>query len=143
MSFSSEPTRVSTAALIRRGDRLLLVRRAAGGDLGECWELPGGKVDPGEHPAQALKRELEEELGVDAAVGESVGEARFVHRGELYHLIGYEVVVAHREVELREHEAYGYYTVSEALNLRLAPSDGALLRSLKGEDPNGDPAAGG
>ncbi len=130
MCCFSEPTRISTAALIRRGDRLLLVRRAAGGDLSECWELPGGKADPGEHPAQALKRELQEELGIEADVGTPVGEAQFVHRGERYRLIGYEVVVANSEVALHEHEEYGYYTIDEALNLRLAPSDGSLLRSL-------------
>jgi 8-oxo-dGTP diphosphatase len=45
-------------------DRVLLARRTEGRDLAGLWEFPGGKVDPGETPLQALARELEEELGV-------------------------------------------------------------------------------
>ena len=45
-------------------DRVLLARRTEGRDLAGLWEFPGGKVDPGETPMQALARELEEELGI-------------------------------------------------------------------------------
>jgi 8-oxo-dGTP diphosphatase len=45
-------------------DRVLLARRTEGRDLAGLWEFPGGKVDPGETPLQALARELEEELGI-------------------------------------------------------------------------------
>ncbi|MFW5737513.1 MAG: NUDIX domain-containing protein, partial [Spirochaetota bacterium] len=76
--------RQSTAALIRHGDRLLFVRRPPGGDLGGLWELPGGKVDDGERPEEALLRELREELGVVGRVGDAVGEARFDHAGERF-----------------------------------------------------------
>lgn len=52
------------AALLRDG-RLLAARRSAPPELAGRWELPGGKVEPGEEPADALVRELREELGVD------------------------------------------------------------------------------
>ncbi|MBP6750919.1 MAG: Nudix family hydrolase, partial [Xanthomonadaceae bacterium] len=52
--------------------RILLARRTEGRDLAGLWEFPGGKVDPGETPEQALVRELREELGIDAEVGEPV-----------------------------------------------------------------------
>ena len=54
---------VAGVMLDARG-RVLLARRTAGRDLAGAWEFPGGKVDPGETPAQALARELEEELGI-------------------------------------------------------------------------------
>ncbi|MEV0903570.1 NUDIX domain-containing protein [Streptomyces hokutonensis] len=49
-----------------RGGRLLAARRSAPPELAGRWELPGGKVEPGERPDAALVRELREELGVDA-----------------------------------------------------------------------------
>ncbi|AXG55019.1 mutT-like protein [Streptomyces lincolnensis] len=59
------------AALIE-GGRVLAARRSAPAELAGRWELPGGKVEPGETPDAALVRELREELGVDAEVGERV-----------------------------------------------------------------------
>ena len=58
------------AAVIRRGGRILVTRRPPGGPLGGLWEFPGGKVEPGEGEAEALARELREELGCEARVGE-------------------------------------------------------------------------
>jgi len=59
---------VVVAAVIRRGDRVLLARRPPDKPPAGL-EFPGGKVEPGESPAAALRRELIEELGVDPAVG--------------------------------------------------------------------------
>jgi 8-oxo-dGTP diphosphatase len=62
---------VAAGVIIERG-RVLLTQRKAGAHLGGAWELPGGKVDPGEDPREALRRELREELGIDVTVGEIV-----------------------------------------------------------------------
>ncbi|MER6125483.1 (deoxy)nucleoside triphosphate pyrophosphohydrolase [Streptomyces sp. NPDC001795] len=60
-----QPIVVAGAALLS-GGRLLAARRSAPPELAGRWELPGGKVEPGESPEQALVRELREELGVTA-----------------------------------------------------------------------------
>lgn len=52
--------------------RVLLARRTEGRDLAGLWEFPGGKVEPGESPENALVRELREELGVETEVGAPV-----------------------------------------------------------------------
>src|SRR5215469_1131788 len=62
---------VAAGLIIERG-RVLLTQRKSGTHLEGLWELPGGKVQPGEDPREALRRELQEELGIEVAVGEVV-----------------------------------------------------------------------
>ncbi len=60
-----------TAAVIRKGKKILITRRPEKGLLGGLWEFPGGKQKPGESLEECLKREIEEELGIEISVGES------------------------------------------------------------------------
>jgi 8-oxo-dGTP diphosphatase len=55
--------------LIRKSGKVLLGQRPAGNSLAGQWEFPGGKIEIGESPAQALKRELFEELAIEAEIG--------------------------------------------------------------------------
>ncbi|HEY1955267.1 MAG TPA: (deoxy)nucleoside triphosphate pyrophosphohydrolase [Polyangiaceae bacterium] len=70
---------VAAAVLIENG-RVLLTQRKRGTHLEGLWEFPGGKVEDGEDPKDALARELREEIGIDAEVGEII-EVTF-HRYE-------------------------------------------------------------
>lgn len=65
-------TIIVSAAVVIRERRVLLSQRKGGTHLEGAWEFPGGKVEPGEDPKAALVRELQEELGVDADVGDVV-----------------------------------------------------------------------
>lgn len=64
---------VVAAVVFRRG-RVLLCQRGDGDHLPLLWEFPGGKIDPGESAVEALVRELDEELGVHASIGDQVAE---------------------------------------------------------------------
>jgi 8-oxo-dGTP diphosphatase len=64
--------RVVVGGAVLHEGRLLAARRSAPPELAGRWELPGGKVEPGELPAEALVRELREELGIHAAPLERV-----------------------------------------------------------------------
>ena len=65
-------TLIVTAAIIERDGRILVTRRQRGTHLEGLWEFPGGKCDPGETLADCMARELREELGINAVVGEKV-----------------------------------------------------------------------
>jgi 8-oxo-dGTP diphosphatase len=70
-SFHTTTVVVAAAVLIEQG-RVLLTRRKAGTHLSGAWEFPGGKVEEGEDPRDALRRELREEVGIETSVGEIV-----------------------------------------------------------------------
>lgn len=63
---------VVVAAAIKRDGRYLAARRTRPAEVAGRWELPGGKVEPGETEEQALAREIREEFGVEIAVGQRV-----------------------------------------------------------------------
>src|SRR5579871_824556 len=61
-----------SAAIVIEDRRVLVTQRKTGSHLAGAWEFPGGKVEAGEDPRAALRRELAEELGIDVRVGEIV-----------------------------------------------------------------------
>ncbi|HUK23890.1 MAG TPA: (deoxy)nucleoside triphosphate pyrophosphohydrolase [Terriglobales bacterium] len=65
------------AALMVKGEEILVCQRTRHQTMPLKWEFPGGKIEEGEQPRDALRRELEEELGVEAQIGEEV--ARIQH----------------------------------------------------------------
>jgi 8-oxo-dGTP diphosphatase len=66
------------AAVVRRGGEILISRRHAHAERGGQWEFPGGKVEAGEGEPEALRREIQEELGCEVDVGELL--VRHTHR---------------------------------------------------------------
>ncbi|HKA24337.1 MAG TPA: NUDIX domain-containing protein [Candidatus Eisenbacteria bacterium] len=75
------------AAVVRRGSLVLLTQRPEGGKSPLAWEFPGGKIEPGESPAQALAREIQEELGVGARVGDTLAVVRHEPTGVEIHFL--------------------------------------------------------
>jgi A/G-specific adenine glycosylase len=67
------PHYLVAAAVIHRGEKVLIARRPSKGLLGGLWEFPGGKVESGETLPEALRREIREELAAEIAVGDEIG----------------------------------------------------------------------
>jgi 8-oxo-dGTP diphosphatase len=76
----AKTVRFVAAALILRGEEVLICQRRPDQPMALKWEFPGGKIESGETPKQALARELDEELGIDADVGPLVTHTRHTYR---------------------------------------------------------------
>jgi 8-oxo-dGTP diphosphatase len=122
---------VSVAGIAVEGGKLFIARRKAGGDLGNKWEFPGGKAEPGETDADALIREFQEEFGVPVTTGALLGTAVFEHRGKTRHLHAYRIFFGERNFTLAEHTEWRWADMEEIETLDFAGSDRLLFPALK------------
>jgi len=119
------------AALILRGDKVLVCQRTRHQTMPLKWEFPGGKIESGEQPRDALRRELDEELGIDATIGEEV--ARFRHdykNGAAVELRFYAVREYRGEIENRIFKDMRWARPSDLPALDFLEADLGLVRNL-------------
>ena len=94
------------AAIIRKGDKLFATQRGYG-DWKDWWEFPGGKMEPGETPEEALKREIQEELSTEISVDKFLCT-----------------------VELNEHEAAKWLSIDEINSVKWLPADVMVIKEM-------------
>ncbi|QGM47440.1 (deoxy)nucleoside triphosphate pyrophosphohydrolase [Methylocystis heyeri] len=123
---------VVAAALVDPDGRVLLAQRPAGKQLAGLWEFPGGKIEPGERPEQALARELAEELGIDACVSCMQPLAFASHAYEDFHLL-MPLFVCRRwdgMVVAKEGQALKWARARDLRNFPMPPADAPLIDPL-------------
>jgi len=134
-----EPLEVTAGFVVRDG-LVLLARRRPGDVRGGLWEFPGGMVEPGETPAQALARELSEELGIQVEVGEELAIATHAYPDCNIRLRLFRCRILSGEPQPLGCAEVRWVDLAELERLPLAPADEKLLRRLKeaGEVLGGD-----
>lgn len=119
---------VVVAGALIHGGALLVAQRRRPPELAGLWELPGGKVAAGETEAQALVRELHEELGVDVEVGARLGAD--VPSGVVV-LRAYEVTLTGGELHPHDHTALRWVGAADLDGLPWVPADRVWLPQLR------------
>jgi 8-oxo-dGTP diphosphatase len=120
------------AALIESDGKLLVCQRRRTDSFGLMWEFPGGKLEPGETPAQALARELQEELGVEARIGPEIFRTRhqYSELGEAIDLIFFSATVTPADIRNQAFETMEWRQPQTLHELNFLPADREFVAML-------------
>ena len=118
------------AAIIRKGDRIFATQRGYG-EWKDFWEFPGGKVEPGETPEEALKREIREELSTEIGVEGFLCTVEYDYPKFHLTMHCYLCSLLTEALHLNEHEAARWLDKDELNGVEWLPADKDVVRSLK------------
>lgn len=120
------------AAVIRKDDKIFATQRGYG-EFKDGWEFPGGKIEEGETPEQALVREIKEELDTDISVGELIDTIEFDYPNFHLSMDCFWCEIVQGGLELKEHEAAKWLTKDELYGVDWLPADVGLIEKIKKE----------
>ena len=118
------------AAIIRKEDCVFATQRGYG-DYKDWWEFPGGKIESGESPEQALKREILEELAAEISVGRKIMTVEYDYPTFHLSMDCFVCTLIRGEPELLEHEAAKWLSRSELDSVPWLPADREVVDTLK------------
>ena len=122
-------TRV-TAAIIKKGGKVLIARRKPGISNQGLWEFPGGKVELDETPERCLERELKEELDIKARAGRLAATGRGVLNEGPFELLAFEVEHLSGEFRLHSHDEIRWVLPEDLAGYELPPADREIVAEL-------------
>lgn len=121
-----------TAGIIKNGDKVLLMRRGLDQPSAGNWEYPGGKFEYGEDGPACLHRELTEELGIDAQIGDLITIATHTtDSGRVIELYAYEIKSYTGEIHLRVHDDMHWLSIPDLPSHPQLPADLLISKTLQ------------
>lgn len=121
------------AGAIIKDNKVFAAQRGNKGETRFKWEFPGGKIEPGETPEQALSRELFEELKIHVEVHELITQIVDEYETQVLHIDTYRCSLISGEPTLTEHIAKAWSNKNELDNLEFSPADKPTLEKIKKE----------
>ena len=122
------------AAIIQKGDKIFATQRGYG-DFKDWWEFPGGKMEPGETPEEALVREISEELYADIQVGKLLYTDEWGYPQFHLTMHCFMCTLVQDALHLNEHEAARWLSMADLHSVNWLPADEMLL-PLIGKEMN-------
>ena len=119
------------AALVWQNGSFFACQRPADKKRALLWEFPGGKVEPGETGPQALRREIQEELGTEVDVLDEVWQTEHAYPDIHVRLHLYNCRLTGREPQRLEHAAFRWLRLDETGDLEFCPADQEILAQLR------------
>ena len=117
------------AAIIIKGDKVFSTQRGYG-DFKGWWEFPGGKIEPDESPEDALKREIQEELGVDITIDKFLCTTKYDYPSFHLTMHCYLCNIGAGKIELREHKSARWLRPEELGSVEWLPADKDVISRL-------------
>ena len=118
------------AAIIRKDDKIFATQRGYG-DFKDGWEFPGGKVEPGETPEAALKREIREELSTEISVDSFVSTVDYDYPQFHLTMHCYYCSLQDDALHLNEHEAARWLTNDQLDSVDWLPADWVVVEAIR------------
>lgn len=122
---------VVCAIIINDEGKVFAARRAEHKPHAGFWEFPGGKLEAGESAEQALEREIEEELGLKAEAGPSLKQLEWENKRGHFKMDALLMQLNSEEWHLRDHDAAGFFDLSELAEMEMMVADLALLAPIE------------
>ena len=118
------------ASIIIHNNRIFATQRGYG-DFKDGWEFPGGKIEPGETPQQALVREIKEELDTEIEVGDYLETGEYDYPNFHLSMDCFFCTIKMGDLVLREHEAAKWLTVETLYDVDWLPADKVIIEQIK------------
>ena len=115
------------AAIIQKDDHIFATQRGYG-EWQDWWEFPGGKMEVGETPEEALKREIREELSAEISVGELLTTVEYDYPAFHLTMHCYLCTLVGEALHLNEHEAARWLTKEELDSVKWLPADEIVVK---------------
>jgi len=122
--------RIVTAAVIERDGKILIARRKKGDRMEGLWEFPGGKLEGNESPEECLRRELHEEFGIDADIGDFLLSSPYEYPHLKIELLVYRATYVRGVFKLNDHDEIRWVLPSELKGYDLAGADVPVADTL-------------
>ena len=123
------------AAIIRKGDKMFATQRGYG-EWKDWWEFPGGKMESGETPEEALEREIREELSAEISVDEFLCTVEYDYPAFHLTMHCYLCSLLTEALHLNEHEAAKWLTMEELNTVKWLPADMEVVEKMEAATNN-------